>query len=101
LPPIIVSRGRGARLRGYARRAASSKGVKVTGALVAGGLYGYLEGTGKLDKIPTFGGMPPSVTIAAAAWLGSKAIKHPMAKAAAFAAIAIAAFDVGKSMAKK
>lgn len=96
------------RRRGAVRRFARIKGrrfagrakahVPTLGIALGAAVVGFAEGKGYLDKLPSIAGSR-AVSLGLAGYVASRYASNPHVKAAGVAALAAAAFDIGKSRA--
>lgn len=102
-PPAKRSRRKGAvrrfarikarRAAGHARAHVPALGIALGAAVV-----GFAEGKGYLDRLPSIAGSR-AVSLGVAGYVASRFVRNPHVKAAGVAAMAAAAFDLGKSRA--
>ena len=68
------------------------------GIALGAGLLGFAEGKGYLDKLPSVAGSR-AVSLGVAGFMATRLVSNPHVRTAGVAAMAAAAFDIGKSRA--
>ena len=105
-PQVIVMKAP-SRARRFARRAAphvrrvgrhAVRSLPTVGIAVGALAVGYAQGKGMLDKLPQIGGSKV-ITLGLAGYLATRFVRNPMIKQAGLAALAAAAFDLGRTQA--